>query len=85
MYGDGEQSRDFTFIEDCVAANLSACKADGASGRVFNIACGVRTTLNELFKRSGISQKLILNLYMRPQDQVMSNILLLILIRQKTY
>ncbi len=51
IYGDGEQSRDFTFIEDCVAANLSACRAEGASGRVFNIACGVRTTLNELFKK----------------------------------
>ncbi len=51
IYGDGEQSRDFTFVGDCVAANILACKAEGASGRIFNIACGVRKTLNELFKK----------------------------------
>ncbi len=51
IYGDGEQSRDFTFIEDCVSANILACKADGASGRVLNIACGFRTSLNELFNK----------------------------------
>lgn len=50
IYGDGEQSRDFTYVEDCVAANILACNAEGASGRVLNIACGFRTTLNDLFK-----------------------------------
>src|SRR3989337_1999387 len=51
IFGDGEQSRDFTYIEDCVSANLLACNAEGASGRVMNVACGFRTTLNDLFKK----------------------------------
>ena len=45
IYGDGEQSRDFCFIDNCVEANLKACTAPGAAGKVFNIACGERTTL----------------------------------------
>ncbi len=50
--GDGEQSRDFTYIENAVEANLLACKAPAANaaGRVFNIATGRRVTLNETFK-----------------------------------
>ena len=48
IYGDGEQSRDFTFVANAVRANLLACDAEGASGQVFNIACGRRTTINEL-------------------------------------
>ncbi len=49
VYGDGEQSRDFTFIEDVVRANLLACEsAPGTCGRAYNIACGRRTSLNEL-------------------------------------
>lgn len=51
IYGDGEQSRDFTYIEDCVEANLLSCKAEDVSGRFFNIACGRRTTLNELLMK----------------------------------
>ena len=51
IYGDGEQSRDFTYVEDCVMANLLACNAEGASGKVFNIACGRMTTVNELFQK----------------------------------
>jgi len=49
--GDGEQSRDFTFVANAVEANLRACTATGAAGRVFNIACGEQTTLNALFTR----------------------------------
>jgi nucleoside-diphosphate-sugar epimerase len=45
IFGDGEQSRDFCFIDNTVAANLLACTAPGAAGRVFNIACGERVTL----------------------------------------
>ena len=45
LFGDGEQSRDFCFIDNCVEANLLACTAPGAAGKVFNVACGVRTTL----------------------------------------
>ncbi len=48
IYGDGLQSRDFTYIENVVEANLKACKAPEAPGQVFNIACGERITLNEL-------------------------------------
>jgi UDP-glucose 4-epimerase len=50
IHGDGEQSRDFTFIEDVVRANLLAAEAPAAlcSGRVYNIACGRRTSLLEL-------------------------------------
>jgi UDP-glucose 4-epimerase len=45
IHGDGQQSRDFTFVEDVVQANLLAAEAPAASGKVYNIACGKRTTL----------------------------------------
>jgi UDP-N-acetylglucosamine/UDP-N-acetyl-alpha-D-glucosaminouronate 4-epimerase len=48
IYGDGEQSRDFTYIDNVVAANLSAANARGASGKVINVANGDRITLNQL-------------------------------------
>jgi UDP-glucose 4-epimerase len=48
IFGDGEQSRDFSFIENVVSANLLASKAPKAAGEVFNVACGERITLNEL-------------------------------------
>ena len=51
IYGDGEQSRDFTFIENVVEANLLAAACEQAHGQVVNIACGERYTLNELFGR----------------------------------
>jgi nucleoside-diphosphate-sugar epimerase len=47
--GDGLQTRDFTFIEDCIQANLKACEAPGAAGEVFNVATGNRVTLLELY------------------------------------
>jgi UDP-N-acetylglucosamine 4-epimerase len=49
--GDGETSRDFCFIDNCVQANiLAACSRHPETpGQVFNVACGRRTTLNELF------------------------------------
>src|SRR5579864_2017572 len=52
IFGDGEQSRDFTYIDNAVEANLLACKADAskAAGEVFNVATGRRVTLNETFK-----------------------------------
>jgi nucleoside-diphosphate-sugar epimerase len=50
IYGDGEQSRDFTHIENVVQANLNACHSSGeALGEVINIACGSRTTINQLY------------------------------------
>ena len=48
IFGDGEQSRDFTYVENVTEANLLAAKADGVSGGVFNIACGDRLSINEL-------------------------------------
>jgi len=50
IFGDGEQSRDFVFIEDVVRANLLACHAKDAPGEVFNVACGGRTTINSLVR-----------------------------------
>lgn len=48
IYGDGEQSRDFTYIENIVDEVLRACEAKGASGMVFNGGTGGRITLNEV-------------------------------------
>ena len=48
IYGDGEQSRDFTFIDNVVAANLNAGSSAAANGKVINVANGQRVTLNEL-------------------------------------
>lgn len=50
IYGDGEQTRDFTFVENVVQANIKAAFASAdASGHAFNIATGGRTTVNELY------------------------------------
>jgi len=48
IYGDGEQSRDFTYIDNVVGANLKAADASEASGKVINVANGMRITLNQL-------------------------------------
>src|SRR5689334_24828685 len=48
ILGDGEQSRDFTYIDNVVAANLSAANSPGASGKVINVANGERITLIQL-------------------------------------
>lgn len=50
IFGDGSQSRDFTFVDNVVAANLLACKAEGGevAGQVFNVATGQRTDLNQI-------------------------------------
>ncbi|MDN5345669.1 MAG: UDP-N-acetylglucosamine/UDP-N-acetylgalactosamine 4-epimerase [Petrotoga sp.] len=48
IYGDGTQSRDFTFVSNNVEANLLACTAPNVAGEVFNIACGERYTLLDL-------------------------------------
>jgi UDP-glucose 4-epimerase len=58
IFGDGKQSRDFTYVDNAVSANLLACKAPAGevAGRVFNVATGVRTDLNETFR---ILKKLI--------------------------
>ncbi len=48
IFGDGEQSRDFTHVDNVVQANLLALDAPDVSGKVFNVACGRAVTLNEL-------------------------------------
>lgn len=48
VYGDGEQSRDFSYVTNAVQANLLAATVPGVAGQVFNIACGQRYSLLEL-------------------------------------
>jgi len=51
IYGDGEQSRDFTYVENVVLANLLAAQAEGVAGEMMNFACGKRYTLNGLLRQ----------------------------------
>lgn len=53
IYGDGEQTRDFTYVANVVDANLRALTADGAAGKVFNVAAGGRISLNQLANTLG--------------------------------
>lgn len=48
IFGDGAQSRDFTYVDNVVAANLRAAEAAGANGRIFNIAAGAPNSVDEL-------------------------------------
>ena len=48
IFDDGEQSRDFTYVDNVVTANLLAADAAGANGRIFNISGGTPTSVNEL-------------------------------------
>jgi UDP-glucose 4-epimerase len=52
IFGDGGQSRDFTYIDNAVSANLLAARAPAAkvAGRVFNVATGTRADLNDTFR-----------------------------------
>ena len=50
IYGDGEQTRDFTYVDNVVDGTLRACTAPRAAGRVINVSCGDRVTLNTLFE-----------------------------------
>jgi UDP-glucose 4-epimerase len=51
IHGDGEQSRDFTYVKNVVEANLLACKTPGVAGEVFNVACGDRITVNSMLQQ----------------------------------
>jgi len=51
VYGDGRQSRDFTYVGNVVEANLLAARRDGISGETFNVGCGASYTLNDLVAR----------------------------------
>jgi UDP-glucose 4-epimerase len=50
VFGDGEQTRDFTYVENAVQANLLACEAPNASGKVFNVGVGGRVSLNDVLR-----------------------------------
>jgi nucleoside-diphosphate-sugar epimerase len=50
VYGDGEQTRDFSFVANVVQANLLACEADGVVGETLNVGGGTQTSLNQLVK-----------------------------------
>lgn len=50
IYGDGEQTRDFTYVANVVDGVLRACEAPGAAGQVINVATGHRISLNQLFE-----------------------------------
>ena len=63
IYGDGTQSRDFTFVANVVQANLRACVVEGVTGEVLNIACGDRYTVLELVD----TLRRILNVQMIPE------------------
>jgi nucleoside-diphosphate-sugar epimerase len=69
IYGDGNQTRDFTFVENAVQANLLACEAAGAAGNVFNIGTGQAISLNQtldLFSR--ISSKTLQAIFDPPRE-----------------
>ncbi|MFH2021116.1 MAG: SDR family oxidoreductase [archaeon] len=57
IYGDGSQTRDFTYIENVVAANLLAEKSDAAKGEIINIACSDRISLLELVREINVQLK----------------------------
>src|SRR5207244_2362671 len=50
IYGDGEQTRDFTYVANVVDGVLRACDAPKAAGEVINVACGTRISLKELLR-----------------------------------
>ncbi len=51
VHGDGTQSRDFTYVDNAVEANVLAGRADGVAGEVFNVGCGQRTSLLQIVDR----------------------------------
>jgi UDP-glucose 4-epimerase len=53
IFGDGEQSRDFTYVDNVVEATITAAEAAGASGRIFNIASGAPATVNHVAETIG--------------------------------
>jgi UDP-glucose 4-epimerase len=65
IYGDGHQSRDFTFVENVVAANLLAATARGVSGRVINVAAGGNISLLQLIA----ALNTLLNLQVKPRHE----------------
>jgi len=68
IYGDGLQSRDFTYVQNVVEANLLACAAPRVGGEAFNVACGDRITVNSMLEQiNKIAGKEIAPLYADPR------------------
>jgi UDP-N-acetylglucosamine/UDP-N-acetyl-alpha-D-glucosaminouronate 4-epimerase len=69
VFGDGEQTRDFTYVENAVQANLLACEAPTVSGKVFNVGVGGRVSLNAVLRElSKITGKMLEAKYEPPRD-----------------
>jgi len=69
VFGDGEQTRDFTYVDNAVQANLLACEAPNVSGKVFNVGCGSRISLNEVLRSlAKITGKTLEPKYEPPRD-----------------
>jgi nucleoside-diphosphate-sugar epimerase len=69
VFGDGQQTRDFTYVENAVQANLLACDAPNVSGKVFNVGVGGRVSLNEVLCELGkITGKTLEAKYEPPRD-----------------
>src|SRR5947208_6998655 len=68
IYGDGLQSRDFTYVQNVVEANLVGCTVPGVAGQVFNVACGDRMTVNPMLRQvNKITGKDIAPIYADPR------------------
>jgi nucleoside-diphosphate-sugar epimerase len=69
VFGDGEQTRDFTYVDNVVQANLLACEAPNVSGKLFNVGVGGRTSLNQvLAELNKITGKKLEAKYEPPRD-----------------
>jgi UDP-glucose 4-epimerase len=69
VFGDGEQTRDFTFVDNAVHANLLACEAPNVAGKVFNVGCGDRISLNQVLQTlQKIADKTLETKYEPPRD-----------------
>jgi nucleoside-diphosphate-sugar epimerase len=69
VFGDGEQTRDFTYVDNAVQANLLACEAPNVSGKVFNVGVGGRVSLNQVLLELGkITGKKLEAKYEPPRD-----------------
>jgi nucleoside-diphosphate-sugar epimerase len=69
VFGDGEQTRDFTYVENAVQANLLACEAPNVSGKVFNVGVAGRVSLNDVLRELGkITGKRLEAKYEPPRD-----------------
>ena len=74
IFGDGEQSRDFTPVANVVRANLLASEALNAAGRVYNVACGRRVSVNALaFEIGDILGRQVRPIYAAPRSGEVSH------------